>query len=325
MDKTGSPPSVAAPHNNMFFARPTFPASASNVQKKAIRARFRLANWGTHVGDLTPELERCPRRQRRCSSTWRKASVASSGRWRLPIRCWPVSGNAIMAHQCMLVELSSVFPGGETFTRSSVYRNMDFVDASRFTREAEVSARGLAPLNPQPRGLPLCGDAEYAVCHSAREDNDRSKLPSTAGAEQPEHPDAPYLAKTVAALRTLNDNSRLNTLDPDYLRLFLPTYRRTRLSRHRPDDDAAGWRQPQDLRSSPPSAILSATKVSSSAGVTIWKAPNRSAPTSTVWACPTMAQLVLGRRSAPMRAAAAGAGCRSRSMHCAACWGSSRC
>ena len=43
-------------------------------------------------------------------------------------------------HQCMLVELSG---GALTYSPSSVYRNMDFVNASTFTREAEVSVAAL--------------------------------------------------------------------------------------------------------------------------------------------------------------------------------------
>jgi hypothetical protein len=48
----------------------------------------------------------------------------------------------------MLVELSAAGVGGGTltFTQSSVYRNMDFVNASHFEREAEISVAGLANL-----------------------------------------------------------------------------------------------------------------------------------------------------------------------------------
>lgn len=53
-------------------------------------------------------------------------------------------------HQCMLVELSG---GGLSYTPASVYRNMDYVNASVFTREAEVSVAGLAPLGAAPRDV----------------------------------------------------------------------------------------------------------------------------------------------------------------------------
>lgn len=227
VDMTGNPPSVVAPHNNMFFARPTFPAGASNAQRQAIRARFRLANWGTHVGDLTPD-------------SWSDVPGGEEVQFNLAeSECrfiWPLApadpllsrfrSGAIMSHQCMLVELSSVFPGGETFLRSSVYRNMDFVDASRFTREAEVSVRGLAPVSPQPREVFLYVEARNMPLVVPRDgDKDKPRLPAMDDAGQAEHPDAPYLAKNVAALRTLSAQRRLTNLDPDYLRLYLPTYR----------------------------------------------------------------------------------------------------
>jgi hypothetical protein len=227
VDMVGNPPSVAAPHNNMFFARPTFPAAASNARKEAIRARFRLANWGTHVGDLTldswsdvpgGEDVQFNLAQNECRFIW---PLAASD----PLLARFRSG-AIMAHQCMLVELSSVFPSGETFTSSSVYRNMDFVDASRFTREAEVSVRGLAPLNPQPREVYLYVETRNMPLVVPRDDDkDRPQLSFAMDADQPEHPDAPQLVKTVAALRGLAKDGRLTRLDPDYLRLYLPTFR----------------------------------------------------------------------------------------------------
>jgi len=55
-------------------------------------------------------------------------------------------------HACMLVELSG---GGLTYTPASVYRNMDFVNASTFTREAEVSVAGLQALGATQRDVYL--------------------------------------------------------------------------------------------------------------------------------------------------------------------------
>jgi len=227
VDMVGNPPSVAAPHNNMFFARPTFPAGASNAQKTAIRARFRLANWGAHVGDLTPD-------------SWSDVAGGEEVQFNLAqSECrfiWPLvaadpllarfRSGAIMAHQCMLVELSSVLPGGETFTRSSVYRNMDFVDASRFTREAEVSVRGLTPISSQPREVFLYVEARnMPLVAPPDEEKDRPQFVMADADDQPQHPDAPDLIRSVPALRKLSSRTRLTRLDPDYLRLYLPTYR----------------------------------------------------------------------------------------------------
>jgi hypothetical protein len=55
----------------------------------------------------------------------------------------------------MLVELSSVHPGGEVFLNNSIRRNMDLVGASKFSRDAEISIVGLQPLSPVPRDVYL--------------------------------------------------------------------------------------------------------------------------------------------------------------------------
>jgi hypothetical protein len=57
------------------------------------------------------------------------------------------------AHQCILVELSSVHAGGATFVNNSVYRNMNFVSASKFSQEAEIALRLPGATSATPRDV----------------------------------------------------------------------------------------------------------------------------------------------------------------------------
>jgi hypothetical protein len=158
---------------NTFFAHPLNETGA-NIPASQIQATFRIANWGTQpdwndVVDPTNSLWK----QINPSTVTNPGAIANGAKadaagnemtfnWTLTAgeRCaftgqtgvpGQVAGNPACPnanperrlHQCMLVELSG---GGYDYTPASVYRNMDFVDASEFTREAQVSAAGVAPL-----------------------------------------------------------------------------------------------------------------------------------------------------------------------------------
>lgn len=170
-------PNVAQPQfRNQFFARPTLPAGLGVPQQEALRARFSLANWGSQISIPT-------------ASSWRPIPggedvnfVAADGEMRFP---WPSAGpggtadgfttglvrninhylNAVGTgsppqagsqnpHQCVLVELTSTDPS-VVITRSSIYQNMDVVQASVFRRFAEVSVVGLSPISVAPRDVYL--------------------------------------------------------------------------------------------------------------------------------------------------------------------------
>jgi opacity protein-like surface antigen len=153
---------------NTFFAKPRnqTPSAVNNI-----RARFRMANWGVH-----PSWEDVP-----SPSTTLWADIASpggvpplgvsipngmQGNITVPFtlsgtceRCqYDVFYNANQAmcdaavgcattnntrrtHQCLLVELSGP---GVTFLNDSVYRNMNFANASTFSEQADVDIRGLS-------------------------------------------------------------------------------------------------------------------------------------------------------------------------------------
>jgi hypothetical protein len=147
-------------HTNMFFAHPTFPF-ADTTRRGQVRARFRMANWGSQIGTLTSDswtsipggdAVPCDTNQLggECHFIWpTNADLGSSILNRF------ISG-ASTPDQCILVELSSVRPApGEIFLRDSVRRNMWLAPASTFSRKAEVSIVGLEPISPVPRDVYL--------------------------------------------------------------------------------------------------------------------------------------------------------------------------
>lgn len=140
--------------------------TGTQVGAGAISATFRIANWGTQpdwnqvvdptnslwkqVGNVVTNGAAIP-----AGSKATLPANAPNTNWTMTAaeRCeftgqagdpsCPNASPSRRPHQCMLVELSG---GGLSFNPSSVYRNMDFVDASTFEREAQVSVAGLSPI-----------------------------------------------------------------------------------------------------------------------------------------------------------------------------------
>jgi hypothetical protein len=163
-----------SPGSNVLCARPLnetgAPIAASDVD-----ATFRIANWGTQPDwNMVPDpLNTLWKTVNPTPATGGAIADGAKGNlaftWNLTandgtvndactfdpqppgLGCNPVpAANRRKRHQCMLVELSGAPP--LTFSTSSVYRNMNFVNASTFRREAEVSVVGLAPEPvPQPQ------------------------------------------------------------------------------------------------------------------------------------------------------------------------------
>lgn len=155
---------------NTFFAAPTNNDATTAVAANIVKARFRIANWGSAVGDLT-------------ATSWSDipglASVTDTGgipangtgnitgAWTLtqaerckfvgksgvPTANPPIPGDPacpnqnpeLELHQCILVSLSGA---GVSFVRDSAARNMDFVNASTFERSAEINIAGLTATGP---------------------------------------------------------------------------------------------------------------------------------------------------------------------------------
>ena len=145
----GDPPTTA---NNVFAARPVN-NGADPIGAGQLLAKFRIANWGTSITAVTPD-------------TWRplpitaaNAGAIAAGATDTLSATWVASSDdplvkeffagTRMAHQCVLVELSS--NGGNLFlVNDSVYRNMDLVQASTFSRQARISVAGLKAVGGKP-------------------------------------------------------------------------------------------------------------------------------------------------------------------------------
>ena len=146
--------------NNEFVARPKNDSGAAIPAGAAgIHARFRLAKWGSQPdwNDVpNPDTLWTDIKPGGGDVTGATIPVGAFGdlsfTWRMTDATDPslddfdpLGGGtpALRAHNCMLVELSGA---GIDFGRSSVYTNMNAVEASEFVREAEISVVGLGAL-----------------------------------------------------------------------------------------------------------------------------------------------------------------------------------
>ncbi len=149
------------PGTIVFCARPKNDGAAINPDD--INATFRLANWGS-TSRLTGTWDQVntpncslstsdPKRACNNAAIATGATGAITYQWDLtlaeacsydvpnhPVNCVGQPAPTKDDHQCMLVELNGV--PGVTFPISSVARNMDFVEASTFVRDAEISVPG---------------------------------------------------------------------------------------------------------------------------------------------------------------------------------------
>lgn len=150
--------------NNTFFAEPENRTTAP-IGASVLSATFRLANWGSQVGDTGAASWTAPASLTNVPGAAVAAGAFGSitGQWNPSASdadicpfigqsgAGGVAGRATcsnatptrMLHQCILVKLQGP---GLNFVRDSATRNMDFVKASRFEREAEISVVGLPGL-----------------------------------------------------------------------------------------------------------------------------------------------------------------------------------
>lgn len=159
--RTSTPPPRPV---NTFFCRPRN-YTANTIALNEIVARFRIVNWGSVAapidvwqdvpggGTVTnsaltiPPLTdgNDPPETNPIAFNW-TLSNADIANFNLN----PAAG--ARTHKCMLVELAGP---NLTFRNDSMYRNMDFVKASLFRREAEINIVGLTPITPQVRDVYL--------------------------------------------------------------------------------------------------------------------------------------------------------------------------
>jgi hypothetical protein len=141
--------------SNTFWARPTNQTGAA-VAAHQIKARFAIANWGSIASPTAPWTNIQTNVDNSGAISNGATADASNDirfNWTVPISMVEDFVNGTKSpHQCMFVELSGA---GLTFTNASVYRNMDFDEASKFSREAEISVVGLKPISSQPRDVYL--------------------------------------------------------------------------------------------------------------------------------------------------------------------------
>jgi hypothetical protein len=136
-----------AGHFNTFVAVMDNPPPVNSV-----KARFRLADWGTTIGDSTADWKdiiptggAVPQNSDGTHPeriTWQCEETTGATN-----SCPGLPNPTAPRDQCMLVDLSSL--GGITpvhFAQDSARRNLDFVHASKFDRDARISVNGLAPL-----------------------------------------------------------------------------------------------------------------------------------------------------------------------------------
>jgi hypothetical protein len=175
LDLVGVPPDVTlSKHQNRFFARPSGVAGLSATQRGSLRARFRLANWGTQYSIPTPNSWKIvpggeeafyqaaiPPFGEEFAFVWPKPGMDPNGvafttTFINGVKLFNSTGGASgqNPHQCMLVEMWST-NGSVIFTTSSWYNNLRAVNASVVREVAEVSVVGNPPISPQPRDVYL--------------------------------------------------------------------------------------------------------------------------------------------------------------------------
>jgi opacity protein-like surface antigen len=163
--------------SNNFFANPAN-NNTTAVSANVLKASIRFANWGSQVGVVTPAswvgppqlaaladtggisaaamlndlnpphgsmtAAWTPDQTWKCKFIGKNGVPANQTRNNVAIPGDPTCPNAapeLMLHQCMLVTLTGP---GLVFLNDSAFRNMDFVNASTFQREADISVAGLA-------------------------------------------------------------------------------------------------------------------------------------------------------------------------------------
>lgn len=217
---------------NTFFARP-LNQTGSTIPANGLRATFRVANWGSQPdwnqvadpsqlwadvpnGTLVPNAAPIPNgAQGNITFNWTLNAAEQAQFTGTPPARRP--------HQCMLVELSST--ASLTLLNSSVYRNMDFVEASEFERRAQISVRGLRPgVGGVPERLP--------AAHPVTVFTERRNLPAdaakaarvdTAGVWDPRELRMLYTLSQYPD-ETLEAMAAADSIPPELLARLLPTY-----------------------------------------------------------------------------------------------------
>lgn len=141
--------------DNEFEAKPEN-LTGSTVNPGEINAEFRIADWGS-IADPNAPWTPIPATGGSTNPASNAGTIADGTLGSITMR-WQLSASEAAMfqptgtkpkHQCILVTLS----GAHVFNPASVWRNMDFVSASRFERVATLSNVGLgrSPVPGTPR------------------------------------------------------------------------------------------------------------------------------------------------------------------------------
>jgi hypothetical protein len=150
--------------NNTFVARPRN-YSVANIPAGQINATFRIANWGSVVGNpnmpdfSTGSWDYVPGNSE-VTPVISGSDVGPIPAGTNPPATSPIALTAMMnlsvppksLHQCVLVTLSGA---NINFLNDAIYQNMNFDGASMLAREAEISVVGLKAFAPTPRDVYL--------------------------------------------------------------------------------------------------------------------------------------------------------------------------
>jgi len=207
---------------NTFFARPKND-SGSKILAGTLIGRFRLANWGSTIGDESGALP---------GTLWADipggGAVANVGDipnnsladnsndihfdWTLtPADYLPYENGTRARDNCLLVELTSTT--GLTFTNNSIRRNMDFESASKMERSAEISIKGLTPIAPDGRDVYLYVETLNLPAHVTTPPPGTTDSPNgTVGRDKP-------------TPSQLNESAASGKLTNAQMDQFVPTYR----------------------------------------------------------------------------------------------------
>ncbi len=135
----------ARPVNNMSSAQPG----------NAIKATFRVANWGSVLFNSPEWLPICNDVVGTAGTITPTSQFNIACSWTVPDPCaYKPTGDACgpqagsrHVDQCMLVDLASAAGGGGYFfSPQSAWQNMSFNGASTFRKDASINIRGLAPI-----------------------------------------------------------------------------------------------------------------------------------------------------------------------------------
>jgi hypothetical protein len=137
--------------DNTFQAQLSVTGGAAMPGAGAVKARFRIANWGMQIGvggdwHDVPGGAYTDNRTNNAGGLIQSLVCPYVG----PDSCPPHPAGA-PADQCMLVELEPA-AGPVTFRKMSAWRNMIFGPASEFIHDAEISLVGLPP-DPTPKDI----------------------------------------------------------------------------------------------------------------------------------------------------------------------------